>query len=168
MPHECMRLRVLRTASALSTRSPVIGQIPPLANVAAMTLPDSHVTSIEHSWKGNKEHLSDLIWAIIASNTVKDNYVSEWQLIYLKVEVKGCHHVNSTGKTLQEKMQNSRWGYKSCQYAYENDSEQRETYFFLFEIIANRIVPVTGLFLWLEALNITRTFYHRYILDNKL
>ncbi len=104
MPHECMRLRVLRTASALSTRSPVIGQIPPLANVAAMTLPDSHVTSIEHSWKWKKDiKYKSLIWAIIASSTVKDNYVSEWQLIYLKVEVKGCHHVNSTGKTLQEK-----------------------------------------------------------------
>lgn len=50
MPHECMRLRVLRTASALSTRSPVIGQIPPFASVAAMTLPDSQVTSMEHSW----------------------------------------------------------------------------------------------------------------------
>lgn len=49
MPQECMRLKVLRTASALSTRSPVIGQIPPLASVAAMTLPDSQVTSMEHN-----------------------------------------------------------------------------------------------------------------------
>jgi len=49
MPQECMRLRVLRTASALSTLSPVMGQIPPLARVAAMTLPDSQVTSTEHS-----------------------------------------------------------------------------------------------------------------------
>ncbi len=60
---------------------------------------------------------------------------------------------NTTGKNAEQQV---RIQYKSCQYAYENDSEQRETYFFLFEIIANRIVPVTGLFLWLEALNITR------------
>ncbi len=50
MPHECMRLKVFRTASALRTRSPVIGQIPPLARVAAMILPDSQVTSMEQSW----------------------------------------------------------------------------------------------------------------------
>jgi hypothetical protein len=47
---------VLRTASALSTLSPVMGQIPPLARVAAITLPDSQVTSTEHSY-GNKEEV---------------------------------------------------------------------------------------------------------------
>lgn len=51
MPQECMRLRVFRTASVLSTRSPVVGQMPPLASVAAMALPDSQVTSMEHSWR---------------------------------------------------------------------------------------------------------------------
>ena len=51
MPQECMRLRVLRTDSGLSTRSPVIGQKPPLARVAAMTLALSQVTSMEHSWE---------------------------------------------------------------------------------------------------------------------
>lgn len=61
MPQECMRLRVFRTASALSTLSPVMGQMPPLARVAAMTLPDSQVTSTEHSYgnervKGQCEH----------------------------------------------------------------------------------------------------------------
>lgn len=68
MPQECIRLRVLRTASALSTLSPVMGQIPPLARVAAMTLPDSQVTSTEHSYgdtaevrgRGGPEHCS---WA---------------------------------------------------------------------------------------------------------
>lgn len=55
MPQECMRLRVLRTASALSTLSPVMGQIPPLARVAAMTLPDSQVTSTEHSYGDKAE-----------------------------------------------------------------------------------------------------------------
>jgi len=49
MPQECMRLRVFRTASGLNTRSPVIGQKPPLASVAAMTLALSQVTSMEHS-----------------------------------------------------------------------------------------------------------------------
>lgn len=44
-----MRLRVFRTASALRTDSPVIGQIPPLARVAAIILPDSQVTSMEQS-----------------------------------------------------------------------------------------------------------------------
>lgn len=51
---------MLRTASALSTRSPVIGQIPPLASVAAMTLPDSQVTSMEHNWDGKKMELFEL------------------------------------------------------------------------------------------------------------
>lgn len=50
MPQECIRLRVFRTASGLRTRSPVIGQKPPLAKVAAMTLALSQVTSIEQSW----------------------------------------------------------------------------------------------------------------------
>lgn len=70
MPQECMRLRVLRTASALSTLSPVMGQIPPLARVAAMTLPDSQVTSTEHSYgdtaevrgRGGPEHCS-WVWS---------------------------------------------------------------------------------------------------------
>lgn len=55
MPQECMRLRVLRTASALRTLSPVMGQIPPLARVAAMTLPDSQVTATEHSYRDKVE-----------------------------------------------------------------------------------------------------------------
>lgn len=49
IPQEYMRLSVLRTASELRMRSPVIGQIPPLARVAAMMLPDSQVTSMEQS-----------------------------------------------------------------------------------------------------------------------
>lgn len=49
MPQECIRLSVFRTASGLSTRSPVIGQKPPLARVAAITLALSQVTSMEHS-----------------------------------------------------------------------------------------------------------------------
>lgn len=60
MPQECMRLRVLRTASALSTLSPVMGQIPPLARVAAMTLPDSQVTSTEHSY--GDERGKGVVW----------------------------------------------------------------------------------------------------------
>lgn len=59
MPQECIRLSVFLTASGLSTRSPVIGQKPPLARVAAMTLALSHVTSMEHSWRStqNKKQL---------------------------------------------------------------------------------------------------------------
>lgn len=49
IPQECIRLRVFRTASGLRTRSPVIGQNPPLARVAAMTLALSQVTSMEQS-----------------------------------------------------------------------------------------------------------------------
>lgn len=49
MPQECIKLSVFRTASGLSTLSPVIGQKPPLASVAAITLADSQVTSMEHS-----------------------------------------------------------------------------------------------------------------------
>lgn len=55
MPQECMRQRVFLTASPLNTCSPVIGQIPPLARVAAMTLPDSQLASMEHSWKETEE-----------------------------------------------------------------------------------------------------------------
>lgn len=51
MPQECIRLKVFLTASGLSTRSPEIGQMPPLASVAAMTLALSQVTSMEHSWR---------------------------------------------------------------------------------------------------------------------
>lgn len=49
IPQECIRLRVFRTASGLRMRSPVIGQNPPLASVAAMTLALSQVTSMEQS-----------------------------------------------------------------------------------------------------------------------
>lgn len=70
MPHECMRLRVLRTASALSTRSPVIGQIPPFASVAAMTLPDSQVTSMEHSWS-------------LREKKKKIKYSQNWTILFL-------------------------------------------------------------------------------------
>lgn len=62
MPQECIRLRVFLTASGLSTRSPEIGQMPPFARVAAMTLALSQVTSMEHSWrftqKDNLYHVS--------------------------------------------------------------------------------------------------------------
>lgn len=50
MPQECIKLSVFRTASGLSTLSPVIGQKPPFARVAAITLADSQVTSMEHSY----------------------------------------------------------------------------------------------------------------------
>lgn len=45
---------MFRTASVLKTLSPVIGQMPPLASVAAITLPDSHVTSMEHNCEGQR------------------------------------------------------------------------------------------------------------------
>lgn len=69
-----------------------------------------HLNRAQLEMKEWHKHILCLVWAIIASSTFKHNwYVSEWQIIYLKVEVKGCHHVNSTGKTLQEKEQSSRW-----------------------------------------------------------
>ena len=49
MPQECMSDRVFWTATGDRTLSPVVGQIPPLARVAAITAPDSAVTSIEQS-----------------------------------------------------------------------------------------------------------------------
>lgn len=51
MPQECIRLSVFLTASGLSTRSWVMGQMPPLASVAAMTLALSQFTSMEQSWR---------------------------------------------------------------------------------------------------------------------
>lgn len=55
MPQECIKLRVFRTASGLRTLSPVMGQKPPLARVAAITLADSQVTSMEHSLGKRKQ-----------------------------------------------------------------------------------------------------------------
>ena len=51
MPQECIRESVFCTATADRTLSPVVGQIPPLASVAAITDPLSAVTSMEHNWK---------------------------------------------------------------------------------------------------------------------
>jgi hypothetical protein len=51
MPHEYISDSVCLQLSFDNTRSPVIGQNPPLASVAAMTASDSQFTSIEHSWK---------------------------------------------------------------------------------------------------------------------
>lgn len=47
MPATCIIDKVLRTAEGDSTWSPDSGQRPPLANVAAMAAPDSHVTSVD-------------------------------------------------------------------------------------------------------------------------
>lgn len=80
MPQECMRLRVLRTASALSTHSPVMGQIPPLARVAAMTLPDSQVTSTEHSY-GDKAEVR--VWCGPEHSWLQSNVLGI--LIFLQV-----------------------------------------------------------------------------------
>ena len=49
MPQECMRDKVFWTATGDRTLSPVVGHIPPLASVAAITAPDSAVTSTEQS-----------------------------------------------------------------------------------------------------------------------
>ena len=49
MPHDSINDNVFLTASPSNTRSAVIGQIPPLARVAAMTDADSAFTSTEHS-----------------------------------------------------------------------------------------------------------------------
>ena len=49
MPHEYMSESVFCTAWPESTRSPVVGQIPPLARVAATTENDSAVASTEQS-----------------------------------------------------------------------------------------------------------------------
>lgn len=50
MPQECMRESTSRTALGLSTCSPVVGQMPPLASVAAITDTLSAVTSMEQHW----------------------------------------------------------------------------------------------------------------------
>ena len=49
MPQEYISDKVLRTASPARTFSPVIGQIPPFARVAAITHADSAFTSTEHN-----------------------------------------------------------------------------------------------------------------------
>ena len=54
MPQECISDSVFLTASELTAFSPVVGQIPPLAKVAAITAPDSAVTSMAHSCKNDK------------------------------------------------------------------------------------------------------------------
>ena len=49
MPQECINDKVFWTATEDKTLSPVVGQIPPFAKVAAITAPESAVTSIEHN-----------------------------------------------------------------------------------------------------------------------
>ena len=49
MPQECMSVNVSLTDCEVQTLSPVIGQNPPLASVAANTAPESLVTSTEQS-----------------------------------------------------------------------------------------------------------------------
>lgn len=53
------------------------------------------------------------------------------------------HWENTTGKGTEQQVRKQE---KSHHYAYENDNNQKDTHFFFFEIIANSIVPVTGLF----------------------
>lgn len=81
---------------------------------------------------------------------------------YLKVEVKGCHHVYIVRKALQ--------GLKSVRIL--NDSENliteqalevtiiqhkipKKTHLFLFEVITNCIIPITSFPLWLETARTT-------------
>lgn len=49
MPHVSISDIVSRTDDELNILSPVIGHIPPLASVAAITAPESHVISSEQS-----------------------------------------------------------------------------------------------------------------------
>ncbi len=51
MPHEYIIDRTFCTVSGWKTRSPVSGQTPPLASVAATTETISAVSSIEQLWK---------------------------------------------------------------------------------------------------------------------
>ena len=70
MPQEYMSERVLRTASGANTLLPVMGQIPPLASVAAITDPASQVVSMEHNWRQRNgyQHLKYLI--VLLSSTI--------------------------------------------------------------------------------------------------
>ena len=62
MPQLCMSDRQFLTASPDKTSSPVSGQMPPLARVAAMTEADSAVTSIEHNCE--KGNVTGLVYCI--------------------------------------------------------------------------------------------------------
>ena len=66
-----MRDRVFLTASPASTRSPVVGQMPPFARVAAMTEADSVLTSTEHSW--NQTYSELLISDFIRMHGLNEN-----------------------------------------------------------------------------------------------
>lgn len=61
IPATCIMDIILRTDAGDSTWSPDSGQRPPLANEAAMTAPDSQVTSVdEHCWGRKKQfHTSE-------------------------------------------------------------------------------------------------------------
>ena len=56
MPQDSMRDRVSRIQYGSRTLSSVMGQMPPLARVAAITAAESHVTSTEHSCNGQSEN----------------------------------------------------------------------------------------------------------------
>lgn len=97
MPQECIRLSVFLTASGLSTRSPVIGQIPPLARVAAMTLALSHVTSMEQSWRGRDNNSVTAAWftkrgdrkvKVKGGNDGNKSIWLVWEILEQHIEVK--------------------------------------------------------------------------------
>ena len=83
-----MRDRVFLTAAELKTFSPVMGQIPPLARVAAMTEADSQVTSIEQSWKADtklKHFTYRMVVIIVTVYTVDSRMFGYFKSILSKI-----------------------------------------------------------------------------------
>ena len=74
MPHDDMRVRASRTANGSNTFCPVIGQIPPLARVDAITEPESQFACIEHTYKEETQnHYTDYCNTHILLSRVKCN-----------------------------------------------------------------------------------------------
>ena len=58
MPQECVSESVFLTAPGSRIFSMVVGQIPPFANVAAITAAESHVTSTEHIYSAANHRIN--------------------------------------------------------------------------------------------------------------
>ena len=88
MPQECISDSVFCTAWESSTLSPVVGQIPPLARVAAITAPDCAVTSIEQSYKRKQVN-------IIITNISSQKYAHFYEYIGINFIVSTLNSLNN-------------------------------------------------------------------------
>lgn len=95
------------------TFSPVKGQIPPFARVAAITLPASQVVSVEQVYKQIllpfKLITVEILGKLISIVYRKLHWVHKINDTYMKVEFKSIHQICVRWKSLQQKWRKSNW-----------------------------------------------------------